>query len=254
MNKFGRAVLLLATLTVFGLPVLAQTPDGITPAVEDICTKWGYTGKVNGLCKAYCEAMDCDSANPQASMAACERVLLNILGQLGDEPFPTCEDNDSDGWPNGLDNCPSVANFGQEDGDSDGVGDDCDNCPDLANPDQADADEDGVGNVCDDCPCYDLETVDADVTLCSQEGKITCEATVDSLSIDCSVPMLSGWNRYIFDGDIAPSATATQASCGSLFRAPPETVHADNLTEHQIEACSSILLKQAEEGVCDFGL
>ena len=42
----------------------AQTADGLTPAVEDICTKWGLSGQVNGLCKAYCEAMDCDDASP----------------------------------------------------------------------------------------------------------------------------------------------------------------------------------------------
>ena len=30
----------------------AQTADGQTPAAEDICTKWGMTGKINGLCNA----------------------------------------------------------------------------------------------------------------------------------------------------------------------------------------------------------
>ena len=51
------------------------TPDGVTPAAEDICTTWGFTGKVEGLCTAYCEAMDCDDANPQASEPACGRVF-----------------------------------------------------------------------------------------------------------------------------------------------------------------------------------
>jgi len=93
----------------------AQTPDGATPAVEDICTKWGLTGQVNGLCKAYCEAMDCDDASPQASPQACERVLGKITTALGDTPFPTCQDSDDDGVPNGLDNCPNVANPDQAD-------------------------------------------------------------------------------------------------------------------------------------------
>ena len=117
---------LFITLSMFGLPAMAQTPDGTTPAGEDICTRWGYTGKVNGLCKAYCEAMDCDAEIPQASQTACDRVLNNILGMLGETPFPTCADGDNDGWPNGLDNCPDVENYGQEDSDGDGVGDACD--------------------------------------------------------------------------------------------------------------------------------
>ena len=60
-------------------------------------------------------------------------------------------DIDGDGFPNDFDNCPLVANPGQEDnGDGDGVGDACDNCPTVSNPDQADFDGDGVGDVCQD--------------------------------------------------------------------------------------------------------
>lgn len=103
----------------------AQTADSEPPAVEDICTKWGATGKLSGLCTAYCEAMDCDADMPQASEEACGRVLDKIEGTLGDTPFPTCEDVDDDGVPNGIDNCPDVANAGQEDTDGDGVGDAC---------------------------------------------------------------------------------------------------------------------------------
>ncbi|MFH1724442.1 MAG: LamG-like jellyroll fold domain-containing protein, partial [Elusimicrobiota bacterium] len=72
-------------------------------------------------------------------------------------------DTDGDGviW----DNCPDVANPGQEDGDSDGVGDACDNCPADHNPDQADADSDGLANACDNCPAHhnpDQADADAD--------------------------------------------------------------------------------------------
>ena len=104
----------------------AQTPDGETPATETICETWGFQGKLQGLCNAYCEAMDCDDQYPQASETACNRVLNNILNALPEGTgFPTCEDVDFDGVPNGLDNCPNDANADQADTDGDGIGDAC---------------------------------------------------------------------------------------------------------------------------------
>ena len=66
-------------------------------------------------------------------------------------------DTDGDLFADCIDNCPGIANAGQEDFDTDTVGDACDNCPTTANTDQADGDADGVGDVCDgvltpDCP------------------------------------------------------------------------------------------------------
>ena len=136
------AGLVLSLLTLDPSPAAAQTPDGETPAVEDICTQWGMTGKVNGLCNAYCEAMDCDAAEPHASERACDRVLGKIETALAGAPFPTCKDVDDDGVPNGIDNCP-----------------------DTANADQADADGNGVGDACDvevTCPCFGVGGAPAD--------------------------------------------------------------------------------------------
>ncbi|MFB1479178.1 lamin tail domain-containing protein [Corallococcus sp. RDP092CA] len=89
------------------------------------------------------------------------------------------DDDDHDGVPTWLDNCPFVANADQQDTDGDGKGDACDgcpsdanacaatdpsdfdydgitapgdNCPLVANPDQQDTDGDGVGDACDACP------------------------------------------------------------------------------------------------------
>ena len=53
------------------------------------------------------------------------------------------------GEPDASDNCPLVANAGQEDADGDGVGDACDNCVNVANPAQTDADQNGAGDDCD---------------------------------------------------------------------------------------------------------
>ncbi len=64
-------------------------------------------------------------------------------------------DPDTDGLNSSCDNCPLIANPGQEDGDGDGIGDACDNCPALINSDQADADGDSVGDLCDVCPGFD---------------------------------------------------------------------------------------------------
>ncbi len=84
-------------------------------------------------------------------------------GGSSSEPW---EDDDGDGHPNRLDNCPNDANPDQLDDDGDGVGNPCDNCPDVANADQdpsaceggpaydatKDHDGDGVATVDDNCP------------------------------------------------------------------------------------------------------
>ena len=61
-------------------------------------------------------------------------------------------DADLDGWGDGEDNCPTIANASQADADADNAGDACDNCPGLLNVGQDDIDEDGVGTACDNCP------------------------------------------------------------------------------------------------------
>ena len=82
---------------------------------------------------------------------------------------PLNPDSDADGHNDGEDNCPALANAGQEDADGDHIGDVCDkneiqdrdgdtipddqdNCPDIANTDQADTDKDNIGDACDSSP------------------------------------------------------------------------------------------------------
>jgi hypothetical protein len=76
------AGLFSTTLLLLGLAILAtpaayaQTPDGETPAEESVCD--GLSGAAYGLCNAYCEAMDCDSAAPNANETACLKVLSDF--------------------------------------------------------------------------------------------------------------------------------------------------------------------------------
>jgi hypothetical protein len=157
-----RALVLISILSLGAPLAIAQTPDGSTPAEEDVCTNAGLTGAAWGLCNAYCEAMDCDSPAPNASPVACAAVLSRFQKKTDPAFLPPCEDpdTDGDGASDGVDNCPAVPNGDQADTDADGHGDVCDNCPTIENPGQEDLGiaanafdaGNGVGDACD-CPC-----------------------------------------------------------------------------------------------------
>ncbi len=120
------------------------------------------------------------SGDPQAIMFGQDSGANNGLsqGECGSFHLPAqgaqatpvdvgaCTDGDGDGVQDGIDNCPLVANHGQEDVDGDGIGNVCedvdgdgfaenDNCPAIFNPDQANGDADGQGDACD--PCTDAD-------------------------------------------------------------------------------------------------
>jgi hypothetical protein len=151
--------------------------------------------------------MDCDADAPQASEQACTRIFDKIIAGLGETPFPTCQDSDEDGVPNGVDNCPNVANQDQADSDSDGVGDDCDNCADAPNPMQEDADEDGVGDDCDNCP----DTPNSDQA--DADGDGTGDACTQAV---CAC---SGYQagRQIFNTSFVATRCYVAGGIGSLF-------------------------------------
>lgn len=170
-------ILAVAGLLLICGSLCAQTPDGLTPANEDVCNV--YSGKAFGLCSAYCEALDCDSPEGQNYGETACTTLLARFESLTDQGLPLCVDMDSDGITNYVDNCPGIYNPGQEDADGDGVGDVCDNCPDNANPGQEDADANGVGDACDvplaACPCWDATELLA-VTAENQSANFSCSS------------------------------------------------------------------------------
>jgi len=86
----------VALMTLIG--TYAETPDGEPPSVENI--RDGQEGSAVGLCNSYCEAMDCDSDNPQASQKACEKVLANF-DKAADGAMPCLIESEL-----GLYNCP----------------------------------------------------------------------------------------------------------------------------------------------------
>jgi hypothetical protein len=91
MRTLIKAILPLCLLLTFAGAAAAQTPDGSTPSQETVCD--GQTGAAYGLCTAFCEAMDCDSADPQASQTACDKVgakFLTITGQAPPCVVPAC--------------------------------------------------------------------------------------------------------------------------------------------------------------------
>jgi Thrombospondin type 3 repeat len=105
-------------------------------------------------------------------------------------------DLDDDGVLNEEDNCPNIANAGQEDNDSDGYGDVCDddddndgvldvvdNCQYAANPGQEDCEGDGLGDVCDPDDDNDGVLDGDDVIPCSN-----VDATVNIDGCDSGVP------------------------------------------------------------------
>ena len=86
------SALFVAALTFFGAgaasagqtPEQFGTPDDLPPPLENICDL--TTGAANGLCTAYCEAMDCDSDDPYASDQACQKVSDNFWRLTGGLP------------------------------------------------------------------------------------------------------------------------------------------------------------------------
>lgn len=114
---------------------------------------------------------DARKANPVSVKEGKVTTNVDIITNTGQAAFSSIvlEDDDKDGVPNDIDNCPFIYNPDQADTDvdpqtglPDGIGDACDddadndlilnvddNCPFVPNADQADFDGDGIGDACE---------------------------------------------------------------------------------------------------------
>lgn len=114
-----------------------------------------------------------------------------ILQNCGNAP-----DADNDGVNDFLDNCPNIANPGQNDWNNDGVGNACqdsdgdtvldnlDNCIETPNTDQADCNADGIGDACTDftsdttvTKCYYFTWTNGDGNTYTQSGVYQFDTT-----------------------------------------------------------------------------
>ncbi len=126
----------LDCLGVPGGSALPGTPcdDGNPNTIND---KW------NANCECVGQPVDCNGVpNGTAVLDDCGICAGGNTGVIPNA------DQDNDGIPDCMDNCPTVYNPDQADFDGDGVGDVCDNCVWVYNPDQLDLNNDGIGDAC----------------------------------------------------------------------------------------------------------
>lgn len=87
-SKFA-SLFLMAGL-VIAAPVIAETPDGTTPANEGVCDvlKTNATPGLYGLCVAYCEAQDLDIVGDKETPNNKIMANYNKKKQAGDPAMP----------------------------------------------------------------------------------------------------------------------------------------------------------------------
>ena len=84
MQFWTKTVLMMAVvgaMAFIATPAEAQrTGDHIVPSIETVCDGDPFSF---GLCNAYCEALDCESATPLGTPRACSNLLRNYKKKSG---------------------------------------------------------------------------------------------------------------------------------------------------------------------------
>lgn len=91
MGSKSRVFVSLLAASGLSVAVWGQTADGVVPGIENVCDELrGETAGLYGLCVAFCEAKDCDSAEPRASARSCERTLHRFQQRSPTGSLPPC--------------------------------------------------------------------------------------------------------------------------------------------------------------------
>jgi hypothetical protein len=222
--------------------------DDVTALSGDVCRDAGLPRGAQGLCRVYCDVLDCTGNGPGR---ACDRTGAIFERRTGGPP--PCElDGDGDGIEDDLDNCPDDPNADQADGDGDGFGDACDNCPDDSNPGQEDSFGDpDVGDVCD-CPCFSGADVAGLIETLSDASTYENLRCVDDRP---EVKPLTFVSAQRTDGAPCASEAAECSAIAAEFTednscqlnepAPAAQVLAGEISDAQREACRGGILSAA---------
>ena len=125
--------------------------------------------------------IDC-SGNPADTDADCFEDVVDNCPTVAN---PGQQNSDADALGDACDNCLAVANADQQNSDADALGDACDNCPTVVNPGQQNSDADALGDACDNCPTVanpDQQNSDTDShgDLCDNCPEVANEDQADS--------------------------------------------------------------------------
>lgn len=116
-----------------------------------VCEPAGYCAFPDTSCTSGLRYGDLSGPDSRVCVGQ-EQMPPDGSGSDGSGSGSCMTDTDGDGLNDCVDNCPTVANAGQENEDGDKFGDACDPCPPVADDNPPDSDGDGVADACDPRP------------------------------------------------------------------------------------------------------